>query len=65
MSVESPTATATRNARDVAMNPPTYGMNPANSASTASGSANGSPSRTMMTHWLAAPNAEIAAVPSM
>ena len=47
------------------MNPPTYGMNPANSPRTASGSANGSPSRTMITHWLAAPNAEIAAVPSM
>ena len=47
------------------MNPPTYGMNPANSARTASGSARGSPSRTMITHWLAAPKAEMAAVPTM
>ncbi len=47
------------------MKPPMYGMNPAKSARTASGKARGSPRRVMMTHWLAAPKAEMAAVPIM
>ena len=49
MSVVDPNANATRNAIALVMNWPMYGMNPPKKDSTATGSASGRPSRTMIT----------------
>ena len=47
------------------MNDPMYGMNPPKNDSTASGSASGMPRMAMIRNWVAAPNTEMAPVPSM
>ena len=64
-SVAEPSATVSRNAMPVEMNPPMYGMKHRKNDRTNTGRANGMPSTTMITSWLAAPTNEIAAVPNM
>ena len=65
MSLDVPTATATRNPSSVVTAPPMYGMKFPKNVNTAIGSASGRPSRTMISHCVTAANRAIAPVPIM
>ncbi len=60
-----PNATVRRNAIPVEMKPPMYGMKHRTNERTKTANANGIPSTSMMTSWLAAPTSEIRPVPTM